>query len=370
MADGTSQDNLEKTEEATPKRREEARAKGQFAKSKYLIPTMTLVAIVGGLRFGGEALMVRLERCIVGFFSAAGNGKALAADDLFELTTQTGLLLAPILLPFLGAVVLAALAAGFLQSGFVLAGEPLHVDFSRIDPFAGFRRLFSLDTAMEVVKSVIVICGLGLLGGLFVYADLPGLSALSGLAAEDIVSVVSHEGARLTTWIVGVTAALAGLDFFYQRWRTDAQLRMSRHELKEEMREQEGDPHLKGHLKSLRQKFSRRRMTAEVAKADVIITNPTHLAIALRYRVDEMSAPRVLGKGAGYIAERIREIGREKGIPIIENKPLARLLYSQVEVGREIPDALYRAVAEVLAYVYRLRRGDRSKAPDFNLVKS
>jgi len=157
--------------------------------------------------------------------------------------------------------------------------------------------------------------------------------------------------------------ALAGLEYFYQRWRTEVQLRMSRHEIKEEMREQEGDPQLKGRLKSLRQKMSRRRMTADVAKADVVITNPTHLAIALGYRAGEMSAPRVLGKGAGYIAEKIREIARAKGIPIVENKPLAQLLYRQVEVGWEIPEALYRAVAEVLAYVYRLRRGERGGAP-------
>jgi flagellar biosynthesis protein FlhB len=369
MAENAAQDNLEKTEEPTPKRREEARTKGQFAKSRYLIPAATLAAIVVVLRFGGEALMVRLERCIVGFFSAAGDGKALAVDDVFELSTQTGLLLAPVLLPFLGAVVVAGLAAGFLQSGFVLSAEPLHMDLNRLDPFAGFRRLLSVDTAMEVVKALILIGGLGTLGGAIVYGDLPGLSSLSDFASEDIVAIASHEGARLIAWIVGATAALAGLDFLYQRWRTDTQLRMSRHEIKEEMREQEGDPHVKGHLRSLRQKMSRRRMTAEVARADVIITNPTHLAVALRYRANEMSAPRVLGKGAGHIAERIRAIAREKSIPIIENKPLAQLLYRQVEVGRQIPEALYRAVAEILAYVYRLRRGERGQAPAAGLGK-
>jgi flagellar biosynthetic protein FlhB len=138
---------------------------------------------------------------------------------------------------------------------------------------------------------------------------------------------------------------------------------MSRQEVKEELREQEGDPQIKGRLRSLRQKMSRRLMSAEVAKADVIVTNPTHLAVALRYRAGEMAAPKVLGKGAGFIAEKIREIARSKGIPIVENKPLAQLLYRQVEVGREIPEALYRAVAEVLAYVYRLRRGERGMQP-------
>ena len=203
---------------------------------------------------------------------------------------------------------------------------------------------------------------MGVLGGVVIYHDLPALISLSGLGSEDIYFYTGHASARLIASVVGAITALAGVDFLYQRWRTDVQLRMTRQEVREELREQEGDPQIEGRLKSLRQKLGRRRMTVEVAKADVIITNPTHLAIALRYRVGEMHAPRVLGKGAGYIAEKIREIARQQSIPIVENKPLARLLYSQAEVGREVPETLYRAVAEVLAYVYRLRRGNRAPA--------
>jgi flagellar biosynthetic protein FlhB len=366
MADQPSRDDLERTEEPTPKRREEARKKGQFAKSRTLVPAATLIALAVTLRFGGEELMVRMERCLIGFFTAAGNTKQLATEDLIGLSTQAGLLFAPILLPFFGAVVLAALGTGFLQTGFVLAAEPLHFDLSRVNPITGFRRLFSLEAGAELVKAVLFIGGLGVLGGAYLYSDLPALISLSNLGTEDIIFYASREGAVLTSWVVAAMGALAGLDYLYQRWRTETQLRMNRQEIKEEMREQEGDPQLKGRLKSLRQKMSRRRMTAEVAKADVVITNPTELAIALRYRADEMSAPRVLGKGAGYIAKKIREIAREKGIPIVENKPLARLLYRQVDVGQEIPDMVYRAVAEVLAYVYKLRRGDRSTAPRFS----
>lgn len=369
MAEQAARDDLEKSEEPTPKRREDARAKGQFARSRMLIPAATLVAIALALRFGGALLIERLERCVVGFFNAAANLKQFAADDLFALGGQAALLMAPVLLPLFGAVVFAGLASGFLQSGFVLAAEPLHVDFSRVNPLTGFGRLFSLDAAGELMKSIILLLGLGIVGVAFLSADLGNLAALTSLGVGDIFSYAGHTSARLLAWTVGAMAALAGLDFLYQRWRTDSQLRMSRQEIKEEMRDQEGDPQLKGRLKSLRQKMSGRRMTAEVAKADVVITNPTHLAVALRYRVGESTAPRVLGKGAGFIAEKIREIAREKGIPIIENKPLARLLYRQVEVGREIPETLYRAVAEVLAYVYRLRRGERgtpSKAPVAN----
>jgi flagellar biosynthetic protein FlhB len=356
MADEAHKDDLERTEEPTPKRRDEARKKGQFAKSRNLIPAATLVAIAAALRFGGEELVVRMQRCLIGFFSMAGTMREFASEDFMELSLQAGWLVAPVLLPVFGGVVLAGLASGFLQTGFVPAAEPLHFDLSRMNPISGFRRLFGMDAIAEVIKAMVFVFALGLLGGFYLYADLPVLISLSSRRVEDIVFYASRDGAALIAWIVAAMAALAGLDYLYQRWRTEVQLRMSRQEIKEEMREQEGDPQLKGHFKRLRQKMSRRRMTAEVGKADVIITNPTHLAIALRYRAGEMAAPRVLGKGAGYIADKIREIARQKGIPIVENKPLARLLYDQVDVGREIPETLYRVVAEVLAYVYRLRR--------------
>jgi len=153
----------------------------------------------------------------------------------------------------------------------------------------------------------------------------------------------------------------AVLDYFFQRWRTESQLRMSRQEIKEEMREHDGDPQIKNRLKSIRMKMARQRMMADVAKADVVVTNPEELAVALRYRLKEMGAPRVVAKGAGHIARNIRAVARERGIPIAENKPLARLLYRTVEVGKEIPENLYRTVAEVLAYVYRLRNGRGSE---------
>jgi flagellar biosynthesis protein FlhB len=357
MADEAFQDDLERTEEPTSKRREEARKKGQFAKSRNLIPAATLVAIAVALRFGGTELADRLERCVIGFFSAAGSMKQVQSEDILHLSMQAALVLAPVLLPFFGAVVLAGLGSGFLQSGFVLASEPLQFDFARINPLAGFRRLFSIDALVELIKAILFIAGLGWLGARYIYADIPVLVSLTDMGVDDMVTYASHEGSALGLWIIAAMAALAGLDLLFQRWRIDKRLRMSRQEVKQEMREQEGDPLLKAQLKSMRQKLARRRMMADVAKADVVITNPTELAVALSYRASEMSAPHILGKGAGFIAEKIRAVAREKGIPIVENKPLAQLLYRQVDVGQEIPTALYRAVAEVLAYVYRLRHG-------------
>ncbi|HXG51821.1 MAG TPA: EscU/YscU/HrcU family type III secretion system export apparatus switch protein [candidate division Zixibacteria bacterium] len=355
MAEEAFQNDLEKSEEPTPRRREEARRKGQFARSKNLVPAATLAATAVALRFGGEELTARIGRCAVAFFELAGTWKPATGEELSALAVETGLLLAPALLPVLGAGLLAGLGSGFLQSGFVLAAEPLKLDWTRINAAAGFRRLLSLEAAVELVKAIILIGALGTLGGAYLYYGIPSLAALAGFRAAEVFSYASTEGARLTAWVAGAMAALAGLDYLYQRRRTEARLRMSREEIKEELREQEGDPQLKGRLKGLRQKMARRRMSAEVAKADVVVTNPTELAVALRYRSSDMAAPRVVGKGAGFLAAKIREIARANGIPIVENKPLARLLYQRVEVGREIPETLYRAVAEVLAYVYGLR---------------
>ncbi len=361
MAEEAFKDDLEKSEEPTSKRREEARKKGQFPKSREMIPVATLIAIAVTLKFGGGELMERLARCVAGFFTAAGNTSQVGSEDLMRLSFETGLLFAPVMLPMFAGILFFGLGTGFLQTGFVLASEPVRFDISRVSPIKGFKRLFSLTAVADSMKAILFILGVGCVGGVFIYNELPALISLTTLAAGDMVGYATQDASALSAWILATMAILTGLDFLFQRWHTEKQLRMSRHEVKEEMREQEGDPLLKSHLKSMRQRMSRRRMMSEVAKADVVITNPTHLAVALRYRAEEMGAPRVLGKGAGFIAEKIREVARSRGIPIVENKPLARMLYQQAEIDREIPETLFRAVAGVLAYVYRLRAGDRAK---------
>jgi flagellar biosynthesis protein FlhB len=364
MAEEAFKDDLEKSEEATPKRREEARKQGQFPRSRNLIPAATLGAIALALRFGGEPLVRRLGACVTGFFTMAGTTRQLSGEDMVSMSFETSLLIAPVLLAVFAGIMGSGLSTGFIQSGFVMASAPIRFDLNRINPVAGWARLFSLDSVTESVKAMLFISVLGIIGAVFLYARLPALISLPTLAVEEIFTYATRVGSALGAWMIGAMGALAACDYLYQRWHISRQLRMSRQELKEEMREQEGDPLLKSHLKSLRQRMARRRMMRDVEKADVVITNPTHLAIALGYRAKEMGAPRVLGKGAGFIAARIREVARSKNIPVVENKPLARLLYQQVEVGREIPESLYRAVAGVLAYVYRLRGGNRATSTE------
>ncbi|MBI3304277.1 MAG: flagellar biosynthesis protein FlhB [Deltaproteobacteria bacterium] len=355
MAD--ERDNLERSEEATPKRREAARKRGQVARSRALIPTAALLGAVLVLPFAGEELIVRMARLFRGFLSLAGERRELSPQELFALSLESGRLLLPMMAALFAGVVLTGVSGGLAQTGLLWTTEPLRPDFSRLNPLTGLRRLVSLEAVVELGKALLEVVCLSALAFFFLRADIAALASLPTLEVGNLLLYASREGAWLLKAGVAVMAILTGLDYGFQCWRTRTQLRMSRQEIKEEMREQEGDPLLKSRLKSLRQKLARQRMMAEVPKADVVITNPTELAVALRYSLHEMAAPRVVAKGAGFVARRIREIAREHSIPLMENKPLARLLYREVEVGQEIPDTLYRAVAEVLAYVFRLRQG-------------
>lgn len=349
-------DDFERSEEATPKRQEEARKKGQVAKSRALIPTAALLGAVFVLPKMSATLVDVTHRLFHGFFALAAEPRELSPQEIFALGMETSWLVLPSLLLLFSVVVASSVASGFLQTQFLWSMQLLQPDFSRLNPLSGLRRLVSLDGFAEVGKSLLEVLCLGLLGFFAFRADLPALAALSLLNLGDLMTFATSEGMWLLKAGVGIMAILAFLEYLFQRWRVQTQLRMSRQEIKEEMREQEGDPHIKGRLRQLRQKMARQRMMAEVPKADVVITNPTHLAIGLRYRPEEMTAPRVVAKGSGFIAQRIREIARANSIPIMENKPLARLLYRQVEVGQDIPESLYRTVAEVLAYVLRLRQ--------------
>jgi len=360
MAD--ENDNLERTEEPTPKRREEARSKGQVAKSRLVIPTASLVFFVTSLHFANGRLLERFERLVVGFFSLAGTRTELTRESLLDLALQAGSVLWLVLVPFFAGALVVAISGGLLQTGLLWKTELLQPDFSRLNPLAGLSRLFGLETAVELLKTLLCVGALGTCGGLLLSSQTGALSMLTSLDIRDILDYGSREGVHLLKNTVGILTAFTFLDYFFHRWRTEAKLRMSRQEIKEEMREQDGDPQVKNRLKSIRHKLARQRMMADVAKADVVVTNPEELAVAIRYRQEEMAAPRVVAKGAGHIARQIRTVARSSGIPIAENKPLARLLYRTVDVGKEVPETLYRAVAEVLAYVYRLRQGRHENA--------
>jgi flagellar biosynthetic protein FlhB len=261
-----------------------------------------------------------------------------------------------IMSPFLILFPLVALAANLPQVGFHITGKALLPKPNRISPLAGLKRLFSLHGLVEALKSI----GKILLIGWIAYSTLrPEMHLLPLLSNRPMGGALSHAAAVAFKLVIRVWIALvflALLDYLFQRWNYERELRMTKQEMKEEMKETEGDPQVKARVRSVQMSMARRRMMQEVPTADVVITNPDHVAVALRYNREQDMAPVVIAKGAGWLCEKIKEVAREHNIPVIEKPPLARLLYKQVELGREIPVEVYRVVAEVLSYVYRLKR--------------
>jgi flagellar biosynthetic protein FlhB len=253
------------------------------------------------------------------------------------------------------AVFSVAILSNYVQVGFPFSWESVHPDLGKLNPLKGLSRLFSKQSGVELVKALFKCL---IIGGVAFSTIRNELLPILTLLDQPVDSIFGY-AARTCFWLFFKTAlvifALAALDYIFQRWSFEKSLRMTKQEIKEEFKQTEGDPLIKSRIRSIQRDMARKRMMAEVPKADVIITNPSHLAVALYYKVHEMKAPKVLAKGAGLIAEKIKEIGKAHKIPIMENKPLAQVLYKTIGLGETIPSALYQAVAEILAYVYRIR---------------
>jgi len=270
-------------------------------------------------------------------------------------------LMAPVLL----AALVLGLTANLLQVGFLVSTEVLKPQMSRISPVEGFKRIFSLRSLFEMVKSVLKIIIIGAVCYLYLRGRLPELMLLLGQEIGVVASVFGTVLRGLAFWVAAVFLFIAALDFVFQRYEYKKNLRMTRREVKEEYKHLEGDPHVRSRQRERQKAIAQERGLADVPESTVVITNPTELAVALRYIQEEDQAPVIVAMGAGRIAERIREIARENDIPVIQNPPVARLLYNHGEPGREIPVDLYQAVAEILAVVYRMqerRRAGRSRA--------
>lgn len=350
-------DREQRTEQATPRRRQHSREKGEFARSQDLAGAAVLLGSIAALALGGDhiaAALIDFARAAFGELHAAGRAPAL-----------------PGFLAALGACALPAgavgatlaLGTGLGQSGGAVTFRPILPDLARLDPVKRFREMFaSADGLVEIAKSVVKFAIVGAVAVLYLRAELPPLlddpPADAAAAASSVAGVLLGLGARACAAFLVIAAA----DWLLARFRFERNLRMSRQELRDEIREEEGDPHLRRRRRQRHRELARRRMLAEVPKADVVLVNPTEYAVALRYDAARMRAPRVVAKGRLHLAERIREIARRAGVPILRQPALARMVYAAAEVGREVPVHLYRAVAEVLAFVYRLRRAGRKVA--------
>ncbi|MFN8179540.1 MAG: flagellar biosynthesis protein FlhB [bacterium] len=349
--DGNGQ---ERTESATPRRREMARSEGNVARSGDVVSVVSLAAGLAALSGLGprmaEGLATMLRRYLGDLATVT-----LRSDTISPFFIAVASATAVIVLPFAAIVGVAGLGASLAQNGVLLSAKPLAPRFSRISPAAGVKKLFSMRALVELAKSLLKIAVVGGVVGWTLLHTAPSFVPLVSAPPATSYGQMLGTMLKIAAAATAALALLALLDFFFQRWDWERQIRMTRQELKEEFKQHEGDPLLKAKMRSRQQETARRRMMSDVKTADVVVTNPTHYAVALKYDTARMSAPRVVAKGARILAARIKEIAREAGVPIVEDPPLARALYKACRVGSEIPLAFYKAVAELLAFVYRRR---------------
>ncbi|WP_284078411.1 flagellar biosynthesis protein FlhB [Herbaspirillum aquaticum] len=346
--------DMERTEPATGKRIERAREQGDVPRSRELATTLML--LVGGScvwLFSGP-VVTSLDRILVAtltFERAAAFDPAL----LFDMLSAHMLDVAISMIPLAFLMTLAAMAAPLMLGGWLFNTSSLAPKFSKLNPISGFANMFSINSLVELGKAVLKTLLVGTVAWLAIRGQM---DAVMGLGVESLKTASAHSAQLLWISFITMVSALiliAALDVPYQIWNYGRKLRMTREEVKQEHKESEGDPHIKGKIRAMQRAMARRRMMAEVPTADVVVTNPTHFAVALKYTEGKMGAPKVVAKGADDVAAKIRELAREHKVPLLEAPPLARALHTHTEIGDEIPEALYTAVAEVLAYVFQLR---------------
>nr|WP_202404458.1 MULTISPECIES: flagellar biosynthesis protein FlhB [Erwiniaceae] len=348
----------DKTESPTAHRLEKAREEGQIPRSRELTSVLMLLAGLLILWLGGELMAEQLASMLATGFRF---DHAMVTDDKMIIAHISNLIGQAVmaLLPLMAGLVIVAIAAPMLLGGINISGKSIKLDFTKLNPLSGLKRMVSSQTWAELLKAILKAVLVGLVGGWYIWSHW---QEMLRLISESPVNALHH---GLT--MIAISCALimlglvpmVGFDVFWQLYSHFKKLKMSRQEIRDEHKQNEGDPHVKGRIRQAMRAAARRRMMADVPKADVIVTNPTHYSVALQYQEGKMSAPKVIAKGAGDIALKIRELAKEHRIPILEAPPLARALYRHTEIGQFIPGALYAAVAEVLAWVWQLRRWKR-----------
>ena len=344
----------EKTEQPTGKRLDEARQEGRIPRSQDFNTAAVLLLAGGGLRMFGAKIAAALAGLMHGGLQLSG---AQVFDPKYALATAGNEVMHALLAcaPLFGLTVIAALAAPMALGGWNFSVQSLAPDFTRLDPIAGFGRVFSLRSVVDLAKAFVKFLLVSGTAFLVLRNQAAHMLALGneplGTGVADAVRLVASAMLIMS----GTLGIIAAIDVPWQLWQHHKQLRMSREEIRDEAKESEGSPETKGRVRRMQRDLLRRRMMHDVPTADVVVTNPTHFAVALRYDEGRMRAPRVVAKGADLIAARIREIATEHAVPVFEAPPLARALFHNVEIGGEIPTALYVSVAQVLTYIYRLK---------------
>ncbi len=347
-------DDSQKTEEPTQKKLDESRKKGQIANSREVNHWFMILAatiIVAALSPDIATGVLKALRRYIEAPEAISLDPAALESAVSRTFGEIGLLLAPMTV----ILVVAAISAGVVQSGFLLAVERLQPKLEKISLFKGLKRMFSMTSLVEFAKAIFKLAIVGTVVVMLLWPAFGDLPRLMTLPAAALVGTIRSLAIKLLIGVLAIMTIIMAIDFLYQRFRHMKQMRMSRREVREELKQSEGDPVVKGRIRQIRMERARRRMMAAVPKADAVITNPFHFAVALSYKPDDMSAPRVIAKGVDDLALRIREVAEEHGVPVVQDPPLARALYDAVDLDQEIPLEHYKAVAEVISYIWRVK---------------
>jgi flagellar biosynthesis protein FlhB len=345
-----------RSEKATPRRRQEAREKGQIVRSVEVNSALILLAALTAFRYAGPYMVDSVNQTAV--FAFQNMNTDFGMEDVATMTVFYMWQVFKIVAPVLGTVFLVGLLINYLQVGVLFTLKPLAPKFNNINPISGFQKLFSRRSGIEFLKSLLKLFLIGWISYQGVKGALPNLVPTMAMQGAEPVKFVGKLTLNILDWIFLALVTLAILDYLYQKWEYEESLKMTKQEIRDEYKQSEGDPMIKARIRQIQREMARRRMFEAIPRADVVITNPTHVAVALEYK-QGMQAPIVLAKGERVIAERIKDMARKHNIPVIENPPLARALLKQCPVGAPIPPDLFEAVAEVLAFVYRMNQKAR-----------
>ena len=346
----------ERTEEPTAKKRADARKKGQVGRSQELNTAFVLLVGFFTLKLLWDSIYLSIASYTTYVFTNLN--QSVDTENIIHIFIGIIVVLAKTAFPIMFAIMLIGLAINFFQVGLNFNTESIEFKLDKLNPINGFGRIFSKRSLVELAKSFFKILVIGFFLYRFIHEQILAMPQFMFFDLTTSLALVAEIIFQMAFIVIGVIMIMALMDYGYQKWQTTQDLKMTKQEVKDEMKQSEGDPQIKGKIRQKQRQMAMARMMKEVPKADVIVTNPTHYAIALSYQ-QGMSAPLVVAKGQDLVAQRIKEIAREARVPIIENKPLARAIYAAVQIGDVIPQELYQAVAEVLAYVYRLKHARR-----------
>ncbi|NQW11421.1 MAG: flagellar biosynthesis protein FlhB [Alphaproteobacteria bacterium] len=355
-----SQDDAQKTEEPTPRKLEQARQKGQIAQSREVSSFAVLLGLAFTVGVMGPFMVSGIHETLAALMEKSGVipiDQRSAGTVLSDTFLDVLLWLSPMFVLF----IVLALAANFSQAGILFTTEPITPKLEKISPLAGVKRLFSLKSLVEFLKGVFKLLIVGTIAYTLLAPEFDRLEALMQMEVIEVLREIQVLVLRMMIGVVAIMALIAAIDYAYQRFEYLKQMRMSRQEIRDEYKQSEGDPQIKARLRQIRTERARNRMMAAVPHADVVVTNPSHYAVALSYDSEAMAAPKLVAKGADLVAFRIRDVANENGVPIVENPPLARALFAGVDIDQQIPEEHYKAVAQVISYVYGLKgRRERS----------